>query len=389
MLSVLPLDPDSAWLATLTVLYVEDDETTRDLLARFLRRRVGRLAVAVDGVDGLVQFNAERPALVVTDIQMPRMNGLAMAEAIRAIDPNVPIVVVTAFEQNDYLLRSIDVGVDKYVTKPVDTDKLEVALVACARRLRAEALIAQERQRDVDALRAHEREALSLLAGGMAHDFNNLIQVVLGNVELAEPLARPGTALRELIDEVHGAATEAAELGHRLLTLSNGWMLNARAGPVEPAVRAALAGALAGGHTALRVDLPASLPAVLYDAALLGLALRQIVQNAREAMDDGGVLTVVGEVRTVAAGEVPPVAAGACVRLTFRDSGVGIAPGVLPRIFDPYFSTKPRGTLRGMGLGLSLCQAIVRKHGGAVTAASPPGEGAVFTVLLPIAAAGR
>lgn len=379
-----PNDPDSAWLATLTVLYVEDDETTRELLTRFLQRRVGRVVVAADGVEGLYLFHAERPALVVTDIQMPRMDGLAMAEAIRRVDPAVPIVVITAFEQNDYLLRSIDVGINKYVTKPVDTDKLVAALLACAHLLHAESLLARERRRELDALRAHEREALSLLAGGMAHDFNNLLQVVLGNVELASPLVEPGTELRDLLDDVSGAAKEAAALGHRLLTLSNGWMLDAHATPVQAVVQTALAGALTGGRTTLRLNLPADLPAVAHDADLLGVAFSKLVQNAREAMADGGVFTVTGAVRTIAAGEVPPLPAGRYVQLTFSDSGAGIAPEILPRIFDPYFSTKPRGVVRGMGLGLALCQAIVRKHGGSISAASPPGAGAVFTVLLPV-----
>jgi CheY-like chemotaxis protein len=158
---------DSAWLATLTILYVEDDETSRGLLALYLRRRAGRVVEATDGADGLAKFLTERPAIVVTDIQMPNMDGLAMADEIRRTDPAVAIVVTTAFEQIGYLERSIDAGVDKYVTKPVDTDKLEAALLVCARRHRAEALLARERRRELEAARADGRANLprSELAG--------------------------------------------------------------------------------------------------------------------------------------------------------------------------------------------------------------------------------
>ena len=389
MSSQIPRNADRAWLATLAVLYVEDDAATREQLARFLRRRVGRVVEAADGAEGLARFLAERPSMVITDIQMPVMDGLSMVEAIRGADATVPVIVTTAFEQIGYLERSIDVGVDKYVTKPVDTDKLEAALLVCARRHRAEALLARERQREVEALRAHEREALGLLAGGMAHDFNNLLQSVLGNIDLALPLAEPGTELRDLLDSAMDSTVQAVELGRGLLTLSESWPIDREARPVQPTLRAALTAALAGSRVDLKLALPADLPDLPHDMELLGHAFQNLATNAREAMAETGTLSVTGEIVSPGDGESAELDDGPSLRLTFRDSGHGIAPEILPRIFDPYFSTKPRGTVRGMGLGLAFCAAIVRKHGGTVSAASAPGEGAVFTVLLPVKDADR
>jgi signal transduction histidine kinase len=133
----------------------------------------------------------------------------------------------------------------------------------------------------------------------------------------------------------------------------------------------------------LRVDLPPELPEVPHDAELLGRAFEQLAQNAHEATGGSGVLSVAGKPRHLVEGEVPPLIAGEYLELTFLDTGPGIRPEILPRVFDPYFSTKPRGAVRGMGLGLSLCLAIVRKHRGHVTASSPGAGGALFTVLLP------
>ncbi len=130
--------PDEDFLKTLTVLYVEDDEETRAQLGQFLRRRVGVLVSAGDGLAGVEAFCGRHVDMVVTDILMPGMDGLAMAREIRKRDRNVPIVVTTAFEQTDYLVRSIDVGVDKYVTKPVDTDRLQGALLQLGHRLQQE-----------------------------------------------------------------------------------------------------------------------------------------------------------------------------------------------------------------------------------------------------------
>jgi signal transduction histidine kinase len=372
-------NPDQAWLATLTVLYVENDETTRVQLARFLRRRVERVVEASNGNEGLACFRAARPSLVVTDIEMPEMDGLAMAGEIRRLDPNVPIVVTTAFEQVDYLRRSIDAGVDKFVSKPVDVEKLESALVACAHHLRAEALLVRERERELSAHEAHKREALGLLAGGMAHDFNNLVQVVLANIDLATSLVTPGTELSELIDAALAASRRAAQLGTDLHTLSEGMFLDVRARRLESTLRSALA---IRGLT-VQLDLPPELPEVPHDSELLGRAFEQLAENAREATGGTGVLSVAARPRRLAEGEVPPLIAGDYLEVTFRDTGPGIRPEILPRIFDPYFSTKPRGGVRGMGLGLSLCLAIMRKHQGYVTASSPEGGGALFTVLLP------
>ena len=133
----------------------------------------------------------------------------------------------------------------------------------------------------------------------------------------------------------------------------------------------------------LRVDLPAELPRVPHDPEILGRAFEQIALNAQEAMGGSGVLSVAGELRQLVDGEVPPLVAGEYLKLTFLDSGPGIAPEILPRVFDPYFTTKQRGQIRGTGLGLALCLAILRRHRGFVTASSPEGGGALFTVFLP------
>jgi signal transduction histidine kinase len=135
--------PDEDFLKTLTVIYVEDDAETREQLSLFLRRRVGVLVVADSGAAGLEAFRANRAHMIVTDIQMPGMDGLAMVREIRKTDGKVPIIVTTAFEQTDYFVRSIDAGVDKYVTKPVDPDKLNAAMLKLGRRLQKEQIAAR------------------------------------------------------------------------------------------------------------------------------------------------------------------------------------------------------------------------------------------------------
>jgi PAS domain S-box-containing protein len=125
-------------LKDLSILYVEDDEEIRDQLSQFLRRRVGTLHTAVNGREGLAAFRAHRPDIVISDIRMPIMDGLDMVDAIKREWPTTPVIMTTAFNETDYFLRAIDIGVDKYVLKPVSVDTLVDAIDRSASGLHAE-----------------------------------------------------------------------------------------------------------------------------------------------------------------------------------------------------------------------------------------------------------
>lgn len=125
------------YLKQLTVLYVEDEEDARQQFAQFLQRLVGRLIVATNGAEGLSAFIEHRPRIIITDILMPVMDGLVMSQEIREIDRNVQIIVLTAFEQLDYLKSSINIGVNKYITKPVNGFQLHAAMLECVVELQA------------------------------------------------------------------------------------------------------------------------------------------------------------------------------------------------------------------------------------------------------------
>ncbi len=125
-------------LAHTRMLYVEDDAEVREQLAQFLRRRVQELIVAADGQEGLEAFRRLRPDIVITDVCMSRLDGLSMVRQMKALDASVPIVVTSAFSEPRYLLEAIELGVDRYVLKPLDTERLLEALEACSRVAHAE-----------------------------------------------------------------------------------------------------------------------------------------------------------------------------------------------------------------------------------------------------------
>ena len=138
---------DLRYLSSLSVLYVEDDEDIREELAQILRRRCHILFTAADGKMGLDAFTRHKPDIVISDILMPVMDGLKMLEAIRLINPAIHFIVTTAFEEPDYFRRAIDLGVDRYVTKPIDTSVLLEALLKCSRSVRAAAALREVEER--------------------------------------------------------------------------------------------------------------------------------------------------------------------------------------------------------------------------------------------------
>lgn len=117
---------------------MEDDDDVREQLTQFFRRRCGSFVVASDGAEGLKAFHEHLPDLIITDILMPVMNGLEMAQKIRELGSQIPIIITTAFEQTDFMKRAIELGVDKYVTKPIQMELLLKAVQDCARRLQLE-----------------------------------------------------------------------------------------------------------------------------------------------------------------------------------------------------------------------------------------------------------
>jgi signal transduction histidine kinase len=377
----------SEFLRSLPVLCVEDDPAVLAGMASFLRRRVGNLATAASGAEGLAAFRSQAPGMVITDILMPGMDGLEMAEAIRALAPGVPIIIITAFEQTHFMQRSIDLGIDRYVVKPINVDRLDAALIACARRLLLEQKAAQQQELEKQLLRMRHQAAMGVLLGGIAHDYNNLFQALMTLLDLTRTQVDPAGQAAETLNLTRLPCGQARVLGRRLLSLTSGSHRGDQFGPVPPLVREKVLGLLAGTRVEASFDFQDGGTPLWHHGQDFGLMVEALTRNALDAMPGGGAFRVSSRLRPGDAGPDGDPARGPCLELRFADTGSGIAPEVLPRIFEPYFSTKPRGSQKGMGLDLAICEAVARSHRGSVRAESEPGKGAVFTVLLPVAEA--
>ena len=224
-------------------------------------------------------------------------------------------------------------------------------------------------------LQAQKLESVGRLAGGVAHDFNNLLTVILSCTELLQSETTPAGA--EYVGEILLAAERARGLTRQLLAFARKGVVSP--GPVDltAQVRASerILRRLVGEDVIVEVDLQAPLWPVYCDAGQLDQVLLNLVVNARDAMPGGGRLTI-------GTANVPGVdGAPDQVRLTVRDTGVGLTPEARKHLFEPFFTTKPSG--KGTGLGLATVHGIVQQHGGRLQVESTPGKGTCFEVLLP------
>jgi PAS domain S-box-containing protein len=249
----------------------------------------------------------------------------------------------------------------------------------------------QQESRDAQ-FQTRKLDALGQLTGGLAHDFNNILQGMLGALQLAQRrIAVDDTEkAQRLIEAGIGAGRRAAGLTHRLLAFARRQSLDPK--PVDMnALVLSLEGALRhiGGETVnLQLALDAGLQAALCDPAQLESALLGLATNAREAMAAGGVLTIRTERVVFADPEQArehDLVPGSYASLTVSDTGSGMSEDVLERAFDPFFTTKPTG--QGTGLGLSMIYGFIKQSEGAVCLQSHAGQGATVRLYLPEAAA--
>jgi len=258
-------------------------------------------------------------------------------------------------------------------------ERLEVRVQERTAELRrsTEQLRAEIRQRErieEELLRARKLESLGVLAGGIAHDFNNFLTIVQGNIEVAKMRLDPADPVQAVLDQTVRACLPAAFLSSQLLTFAKGGAPVRRLVSVASLVMDAIHLARAGAQTSIDVRIAEDLRCAEVDPGQVGQVLHNILLNARQAMPEGGII----EVRADNVSRNGP-GAGPRLRISIRDYGCGIPADALPRIFDPYFTTKPGGS----GLGLATAYAIVAKHGGTLSVESRRGDGTVFTIDLP------
>jgi PAS domain S-box-containing protein len=241
-----------------------------------------------------------------------------------------------------------------------------------------------ERQRnEAERRKAETLEQLGLLAGGIAHDFNNLLTAITGNISLACLLLPPDDEMAERLDDAKNASLRARDLAQQLLTFARGGAPIKKTASITKLIEDTVSFSLRGSRNRSEFEFAADVAQAEIDAGQISQVIANLVVNADQAMPNGGTLYVscdnfCYDTTDVVIPDLPP---GDYVRVRIGDEGVGIPEKYVKRIFDPYFTTKPKGN----GLGLATAYSIVKNHNGLMTVESEVHVGTTFTLYLPAA----
>jgi PAS domain S-box-containing protein len=237
-----------------------------------------------------------------------------------------------------------------------------------------------ERERlEQELVRSSRLESVGILAGGIAHDYNNILTAIMGNLSMAMLDAEGESELAKCLKEAERATRSARDLTQQLLTFAKGGEPVRSAVDLSEIVREMADFALHGSLVKSIFDLPADLWPVDADKGQIGRVVQNLVINAFQAMPDGGIVRISARNEEITGIGRPSLVPGDYVHISIADAGVGINSDILARIFDPYFTTKKSGS----GLGLAVAYSIVTKHRGLIDVESQAGHGTTFHIWLP------
>lgn len=505
---------DKKLLKKISILYVEDNLVIRKEISHLLEKKMKNFFLAENGKQGLEFYKKYKPDLVLSDVRMPKMDGLEMSRKIKNNDPNIPIIVMTAFDEKEYLLKALEIGIDGYILKPINYDILLRSILKSAKQLfqnqeilrlndllnknlknlnektvyldnillystdmaivatdldfyikyfnpmavkmygfkqdeiigtkvpemfsknrheyselsdameavrekghyshtleienedgtrfyesRVSSILDKESNligfvfmsRDVteqskmeDELNRMQRlESVGTLAGGLAHDFNNLLTTIMGNIGLTKLSLPPQDDSYRNLSEAENACSQARNLTSRFLTFSRGGTPFFKTVAILDFLPDYIDLALSGTNVNSEYLLSDEIWPVKIDENQISQVIQNIITNSIEAMPKGGKITINAENVKIDKGNNTALEPGKYVKIEITDQGKGISKENLPHIFDPYFSTKEKGSQKGMGLGLSICYSIILKHKGIITADSQENKGTTIHLFLP------
>jgi signal transduction histidine kinase len=373
------------------VVFVDDDPHVLAALERavHLREKTWPCESFTSAAAALVRIAQGDIDVVVSDVRMPGMDGVEFLLRLKG-DPrtqHVPVIMLTGHADSGSKRSALELGAYDFVTKPADPEDLWARLCNAVRlksyedRLREQNSIL-ERQ----LIQSQRMEVVGLLASGIFHDLNNILQSVIGRTELAACETEAMDQVQQNLKLALASAEHARRLARQILSLGRPTAAPREAHDLGALIDESLHLLAFAIPQNIRVawDRPPVSAPLNADATQIHQIVMNLCTNAVQAMPGGGTLKVsldVVEVDPSAAPELEEATPGTYARLGIADTGTGMDPSTCEQIFDPFFTTKEPG--RGTGVGLSVVQRIVRNHGGVVTVDSTPGQGTSFFVHLP------
>jgi signal transduction histidine kinase len=366
-------------MTTANILIVEDE----GILARGLENRLRRLGyivagTAATGEEAIRQAGHKKPDLAIMDIKLKgEMDGIEAARIIRDRF-DIPVVYLTAYGDKETLKRAKITEPYGYIRKPVEERELHCNIeIALYRHMM-----------EKDLLKKKKLEALSTFAGGIAHDFRNLLNLANGFIDSATEKSRHDPKMcRQPLMKARENLTRAANLVDKFFDIFKGELLNTKTIELSSVIEKATKSVSETRVPDVRYDLNVSRSRqpIRGDEERLIEVFSELLLNAIEAMADRkkGKVTITTEDIILNFEHNLPLREGTYIKVSIQDQGKGIPSENIEKVFEPYFSTKDAPTQKGLGLGLTMCYSIIKKHGGHIGIQSEEDKGTIVNVYLP------
>ncbi len=347
------------------VLLVEDFKDTVTIIRMLLEKNGYDVATALSLAEARKQIRTTIPDVIILDINLPDGSGLDFLQELRDIQPDIPVIMLTAYTELDNAVRSLQQGVNDFIPKPFDNNYLVHSVGRAVEKRKL-----QERVRKSEKFRA-----VAEMAAGVAHDFNNLLHSMATHIYLMLKDTEIIKSNREHLDALKTAVDDASEIVKRLHTMGMAGNQDLQVVDLASLVNDTLMMTKPKWYhkprqTGRSIEVETSLEKDIYikvNPSEIREVLTNIIFNAVDAMPSGGTISISTHKEQEKA---------VCI---LKDNGIGISPELIDRIFDPFFTTKGHGS----GLGLSISYAIIEKHGGQMSVKSTPGKGTTFIITLP------
>ncbi len=371
-------------------IFILEDSKTEVFHLKALLKKSGYevIGTAETGAEAVRIVPELKPDLMFADIIIKGpTDGIDTALEIRK-QISVPVIFLTNYSDEHLVDRALQATPYAYLIKPVHEDQLRVTLETTANRIRME----REREKLAEQLyQSQKMDAIGQLAGGMAHNYNNIVSIILGNAELLAKEIAPGGPTFEKLNKIVRSGVRARDLTTKLLSLAKKGKNDFKPvylGKIIEEVEEILQNAISKKIT-IKASMEDRDAIVRADTGLVVQALLNVCLNARDAMGDEGTLTIESGRASLEATTRPdgsPVKPGDYCLIKITDTGPGIPKRNLEKIFEPFFTTKDKE--KGTGLGLYVTENIIRNHNGHIKISSVEGKGAAVSIYLPPAEAG-
>jgi len=368
----------------LRVLFVEDDPKDLELSLMELQRSGFEIRgdVVQDPEEFMRRLRTTNYDIVLSDYRLPGWTGMEALECLQQEGKDIPFILMTGSLGEETAVECIKRGAADYVLK----DRLVRLPVAVRHAMEERRLRVEHTRLEEQLLQSQKMEAVGRLAGGVAHDFNNLMQIILSYAEMAVERSAMDPEERQDLEEIKKAATRAANLTRQLLAFSRKQVLDPKVLDLNAVLKdlEKMLPRLIGEDVNFQLILAPDLGRIKADPSQIENVIMNLAVNARDAMQYGGTLTIETgntEIDEEYARFHPFLPPGRYVMITVTDTGVGMDAEVRSHIFEPFFTTKEAG--KGTGLGLATVYGVVKQSGGYIWVYSEAGKGASFKILLP------